>query len=437
MKKKITYFRNAPKIVSHSNPAAYRLACYKSDGDNPIGDLTEKVKEFNEQNKQLIKEAGEAKAEVTRITKEYEEKVTGLNKTLTDQGATVKQLQDTVLELQAKTGHIAKGIGNSDLVLVDDLIAKALEDKPVQEILKDCRLNVPWKTKSWANALWKTEKAKAVGTMTLSTNVTGASIVGVPTISPEIATRGYDETHFRDLFPTLDSATGTFVFYRANTPTGEGSILDVNSGATKSQVDKDLTMIVVNAKYKAGYCDIAKDMLTDIPALQSYLNEELTNDYLDRETYDMLGNLVSSATGPTPGTGSNVIEKLIYVLAGLRQKKYRPNFILVRPAKWADILVTKPADYNTPNSVVITPQGTVAIVGLPVYTTSSNGMDDSHALVGDSRKARIMQVTGEGLKMELFQQHDKAVYENLVTMRVEARVAPIIFRLDAFSYPAI
>lgn len=421
----------APTIKSRVTPfSSHRGACaFKGD----IEELTELVKSYQEDNKKLLKEATDAKAQVEQITKAYEEKVAGLNKDLGEKGATLAQIQSQVLELQAKTGQIAKGYEGNGVISVDELVEKAIEDN--QEIIKSAKLNTTFLTdKLPRKCRWK---KKAAGTITLSNNVTGASITGVPTFSSEIAARGYETTHLRDILQIVDSATGTYTFYQSNTPAGEGSVLRTTAGNTKNPLDKDLTLKVVNADYINGYFDIAKQSLQDIPMLQSFLNEELGQDFLSAETNILGGDLLAAINGPTSASGANAVEKLIYNLAAMMQRKYNPDFMLVRPAKWAEIMVTKPNDYSIPNAVIVTPAGTIAVVGRPLYVTAENLMDDSHAILGESRCAKIMQVIGEGMKMELFQQHDKAVYQNLLTMRIEGREALILTRTDAFSYPAI
>lgn len=424
-----------PKMQTRRMPGLTHngYAAYKSDGgDDEIEVLSARVKQFNEDNKILVKETKEAKAEIERITKEYEDKVAGINKTMGEKDATLKAIKEEVDQLKAKTGDLIKGFGAPQQrgVYAQDLIAKAIKD------------NAPAISKGVIGTTWNTDpipsgmvwREKAAGIITLGANVTGATISATPTFANEVASRGYDETHFRDIFSTFESATGTFAFYRSNTPPGEGSFGTTAPGVAKNPVDKDLTLITVNADYINGYADIAKQSLQDVPVLQSFLNEELNNDFLDRETFHMFSALVGQSTGPNPGTGSNLVEKIIYLIAAQKQLKYRTNAIIVRPAKWAEILVTKPNDYSVPGGIIITPQGNIAIVGLPVYTTATNALTDTKILLGDTRKAKIMQVTGEGMKMELFQQHDKAVYQNLLTMRVEAREELVQTRLDAFSY---
>jgi hypothetical protein len=234
----------------------------------------------------------------------------------------------------------------------------------------------------------------------------------------------------------FDSATGTYAFYRANTPTGDGSITkQTTHGNAKSQKDYDLTLTKVDAEYLAGYADIARQSITEIPMLQSFVGEELIEDYLDQETFNMFSELIAASTGPTVAAGANPMETMIKSIAAVRQIKRRASAIIGRPALWAQLLITKPADYNLPvGSVSISPIGSVMIVGVPFYSTATNALSDTKFLIGDTRQAGIMQVTGEGLKLQVFQQHDQAVYKNLITMRVEARVALLQRRLEAWSY---
>jgi hypothetical protein len=426
---------NAPKIVSRRMPGAHRqgYAAYKTDAVT-VEELNTNVKEYIEQNKGLVKEANEAKAEVLRITKEHNDKVEALNKELTEKGATLKAIQDQVLEMKAKMGTSIFGLtGGGEAPQSFEGLIKSSIEKEAESIAKVDKVNPHgWTT----DKLGKNAKVKAAGTITVANNVTGASFSTMPTWSPEIATRGHDETHFRDIFPTFDSATGTYAFFRSNTPPGDGSITkQTPHGSAKSQKDYDLTLTKVDADYLAGYADIARQALTDIPMLQGFVGEELIEDYLDQETFNMFSELISQSTGPTVAAGANPMETMIKSIAAIRQIKRRANAIIGRPALWSQLLLTKPNDYNLPvGSVAISPLGAIMIVGIPFYSTATNALTDTKFLIGDTRQAGIMQVTGEGLKLQVFQQHDQAVYKNLITMRVEARVALLQRRLEAWAY---
>jgi hypothetical protein len=419
-------------------PGVHRFgfAAYKTDGGSTtIDELHESVKGYMEQNKGLKKDYDDAKAEVIRITKEHNDKVENLNKVLAEKDATLGQIQKEVMEMRAKMATSIFGVGGGPGQLpnsFEGLIKSSLEKEKDGIAKVDNVYQHIWTT----DPIGQNCKVKAASTMTLANNVTGTTITGVTTFSPEIATRGYDETHFRDIFPTFDSATGSYAFYRSNTPPGEGSVTtQTPHGSAKSQMDKDLTLIRVDAEYLAAFVDLARQALTDIPMLQSFVGNELIEDYLDAETYKMWSELLVNSNGPTVTPGANPVETMIKSMAAIRQIKRRVNMITVRPALWAEVLITKPNDYNLPvNSVVITPLGTVSIVGVPMYVTATNALSDTKFAIGDTRQAGIMQVTGEGLKLQMFNQHDKAVYNNVNTLRVEARIALLQRRLEAFSY---
>jgi hypothetical protein len=427
----------AMKIVSRRMPGAHRFgsAAYKTDGTT-LEELNDRVKEFVEQNKGLVKEASDAKAEVIRITKEHSDKVAELNVKLTEKDATLGQIKSQVDEMRAKMATRAFGVigegADNQVKSFQGLIEASIEKNAAQIAVCDQVKSHSWDTE----AIGKQARVKAAGTISIANSVGSVSISGIPTIDQNIATRGHEEMHFRDIFPVFDSATGSYIFYRANTPTGDGSITkQTTHGAAKSQKDYDLTPIKVDADYLAGFVDIARQALTDVPMLQSYVGNELIEDYLDQETFNMWNELVNQSTGPTVATGANPMETMIKSIAAMRQIKRRVNLIAGRPGLWSQLLLTKPNDYNLPvNSVSITPSGTVSIVGVPFYTTATNALSDTKFVIGDTRQAGIMQVTGEGLKLQVFTQHDKAVYNNIQTMRVEARVALLQRRLEAFSY---
>jgi hypothetical protein len=401
----------------------------KTTTDDLVGQLADQVKQFNEDNKGLVKAANEAKAYAEGIKKDYEEKVKELNTNLAAKDATILQIQDSVKELKAKQGSLGSGL-IVPATSVEELIAKSFESEEAISVLKQGRMETPWFT----DKLPKNPRWKAAGTITVSGNVTGASIGSTPTWSDQIWGAERGDLHFRDLFRIIDSATGTFTYYRANTPSGEGSVATVQPAGQKPLIDKDLSIQTATAYYKAGVADIAKESLQDVPMLQSYLNEELVNDYLDTETYDMFVALLAAAngSGTIPVGATKTVEKLIHLIKNQRKSKNRFDRLIVKPDIWAETILTKPNDYSTPNVVTVLPNGQVAILGVPMSVVNTDALTDRQVLIGDSRKAAIMQVIGEGLKLELFKQHDKAVYQNLVSLRVEARVAPIIFRTEAF-----
>ena len=246
------------------------------------------------------------------------------------------------------------------------------------------------------------------------------------------AVRGRRKINIRDLLPVINSTTGLWKFYRQRNPTGEGSIdFQTSAGALKSTIDYDLEEVDVNANYLAATTRIAKQMIQDLPFLQNFVANELVEDYKRTESQKFFDILTAGALGSTNANGKTVLaEKYIVYIANLMANDYYPSAIITTALNWAEILLTKPNDYNVPGGIQIAPDGTILFCGIPLIP--QNNIATGKTLIGDFSKAAIIQA--EGLAVEFFEQDQDNVQRNLITARIEARVGLGIMRPDAFIY---
>jgi hypothetical protein len=388
--------------------------------------VDQKVDQIKKDYEKEVRELKEANTQAETKYKDYEQKVTDLNTELAAKGATLKEIQDEVIQLKAKSGQMS--VQTEKHSSMRGLILK--EWDAAAEKLKNFRSDIHNK-----NNPFPVLETKAVGTMTNANNITGVSINGVPTWNQEFAVRGRMKVHARDIIRTINTGTGIYLFLRQNIPAGEGSVgATAGPGQVKPSRDYDNTMITVTAKYRAGTVDVAAEMEQDIPGLGEYITEELTEDYLRAETFDFMQSLVSaaSANNSLPPGVTVPAEKIPHYVANLEQNDYDPDTLIVRPRQWANLLNTKPSDYSTPGGFVVLPNGEILFAGLRLVKMSTNAISDSQIVVGDFRKALIVQKSGEGFRVEMFKSHDKHVYQNIITFRGEARAELAILRPDAF-----
>lgn len=366
-----------------------------------VENLIEKVDGYKEKQQELISEVQED---------------------LTKKGATIKQILDEVDQIKARGGRMQFKAGN-DVEHTVDILKEAFKehyDKIKAQADETDAVSIKFRTKN-------------VGTMTASANLTGsvqASYASAP------AVRNRQKFHFRDLVQVIPSATGFWKFYRQNKPVGEGSF-DTQSthGNTKSQLDYDFTEVSITVDFIAGFVRIAKQMLQDLPFMQSFVANELIEDYLRAEDLKFFGDLYSSATGVTSNVTSTVtVEKIIKVIANLSEDDYDPNAIVITNAGWAKLLLTKPVDYSLPggNAITIDANGNVMICGVPVLKTKESYIGPNMMLIGDFSKAAIIQA--EGLNVKFYEQDSDNVQRNLVTTVCESRCALAKLRLDSFTY---
>ena len=273
-------------------------------------------------------------------------------------------------------------------------------------------------------------------TMTESANLTGS-------IPREYANQVYSfpqrKVHVRSLLPIGSISQGLFTFPKE---TGETGTVGVQTeGSAKNFVDMSLTMTDAPARYIAGYLQISRQMLEDIPAMTSFLQARLLERYLIAEDAQLLNgsgsgvNLTGLTVAATAASGSSTVdvEQLVDACAQVASADYNATGILVNPLDWASILKTKTASgpYSVPGSIVIDNNGQINIAGIPVYQSTAIAVDKF--LVGDwNMGAQIMQHTGIGVQFSEFDADN--FQKNLITVRVEARIAFPIYYGGAFVY---
>ena len=277
---------------------------------------------------------------------------------------------------------------------------------------------------------------KAVGNMTEAANLTGD-------ITRQYANQVYAlparKVHLRSLLPIGTINQGLFTFpYESG---GEGAPAAQTQGSSKAQVDFDITMKDAAAQYIAGYVRISRQMLDDIPAMTSFLQSRLLEKYLVAEDAQILSgngtapNLQGILPVATAATGAATVdvEQLVQAIAQLETSNYSATGILVNPTDWAAIMNTKNSGsaYSLPASTVVTTDGSVSIAGIPLYKSTAIAVDKF--LVGDwSMGAQIMQ--NQGISVQFSEMDGDNFTKNMITVRVEARIAFPIYYAGAFIY---
>ncbi|WP_395045939.1 phage major capsid protein [Flavobacterium sp.] len=329
------------------------------------------------------------------------------------------ELKSVKEELQGKLDALQAHADKLDLKLQEKGTAANVKsyDAVMQNALKDNFDSVSKVTKGKSTSL----EIKAVGNMTIATNLTGSAVA---TVQDGVSIVPSQKINFTDLVPTVNSATGIYVIYRE---TGaEGSISTQTEGASKSQQDYDLTAVTFNAAYLSGFTRYSKQMAQDLPFLQSFLPMALRRDYFKAENLQFYTALAAAATASTTAKTVDV-EQLVDDMGSLEAIDYDVTGIVLNPKDWANIAITKPNDYSLPGIVTFV-NGKLAINGVPVYKASWVPVDKY--LMGDWAYAKKIAV--DGLAVEFFEQDADNVTKNLITARIEQRVVLGIDRPNAF-----
>lgn len=252
---------------------------------------------------------------------------------------------------------------------------------------------------------------KAVGNMTLSSSLTGTSVLS----------RGTDaflpgtQINFRDLIPTVQSDTLVRGYYKE---TGsEGSISKQTEGSSKSQIDYDLTEVKTVTSYVAGFAKFSKQLMKALPFLQGTLPRLLMRDFYTKENDLFYAAVAAAATGSTTTTETDDIKQIIDYIANQRTAKFAASYVLGNHKQIAALnkLTYTSGYYEGSGGVLTRPDGSMAISG--VTTFGVDWVEDDKILIFDS--SYLERVEAESLTIEFFEQDSDNVQKNLITARIE------------------
>lgn len=327
-----------------------------------LEDISGKLEAGSKESKEVKALVEVAKTEAI----ELKTKVAELNTVLESKGALIVDMQGEIKELKAKSGRLK---GQPGPVLS---VKQLIEDTIMEH--KDAIIQ------SGNGRLIEKIEMKTVGAI-VSANLTGTGNNYVSYLDWRPGMEPIGQFHFRDLVRTIQSETDFVRYPRANVPLGEGSFSRTAEAATKPQVDRDYTMIDLTLSPMAGFAIVSRQSLRNIVFLQSWLPTSMMDQLNDSEDTDFANTLVAAATGSSTLSGygvtlTGVPEKLIGYITNLMKTKFRATAIAVDPNVWAALLVFQPNRTTTPSSTVpysnpfvvtVDANGTVRILGLPVY----------------------------------------------------------------------
>jgi len=215
----------------------------------------------------------------------------------------------------------------------------------------------------------------------------------------------------------------------------EGAPAMTAEGAAKAQVDFELVLASAAVRKVTAYIKVSKEMLDDIPLMESEINQELSeriNLTIDAQllsgdgTGQNLTGILANATAFAPGsfaTGqvNQVItpinaDVLRVAINQISTALFEANYIVMNPSDVAAMDLAKGSDGHYILPPFSTNANTV-VKGIPVI--ANTGVTEGDYLVGDFSKAGVR--FREGLSFDIGYENDDFT-KNFVTILAEARL---------------
>ena len=392
---------------------------------------------------QLNKIASDVSSSVEKTREELNGRIDAITKGQADYSSQIDKLTDLVKEVQGNSEEVQKHSDKLDARLKEltkngmattkaaelttsEAMAKSIVENPEYEAYK----NDPSIHKGIRIPGMLT---KTVGTMTFAASTTGdvAEQTRLP-ILPDV-----DRPNRVRNFIPQGTMIGDSVRY-AKVTGGEGTAGNQTEGNAKDQIDKDMAEQTFNAQVIAAFARISTQMLDDISGMTSYLSYELTRLLMNQEDSQLLTgdgtgtnlyglaasaadeNDLSISTGYDDPNNWDCIQAASGYLAS---QDFMGDCIMVNPADFYEMVGAKGSNgqYVAPYYFDAT-QNTYTLFGVPVYHSSAVAAG-SFFIFDKAAASQLFQRSAPSV--QFFPQDSDNAQKNLVTVRVEERLAHV------------
>lgn len=279
---------------------------------------------------------------------------------------------------------------------------------------------------------------------TITSGGTSAGDLIVPDRVPGIFAPPLRALTIRDLINFGRTTSNSVEFVRENVFTNNAAPVSENPVGLKPESNITFEADSAPVVTIAHWVHASKQVLSDVPMLQSYIDGRLRAGLKLKEEDQLLkgsgvglniDGIYTQATAYSQPAGAVVdtetqIDRLRLAMLQVVLSEYAADGIVLHPTDWANVELLKTSDkaYLFANPRF---QSTPSLWGLPVVTTTA--MTQSDFLVGVFGGGLAVQGWDrEDISLSIATQDDRDFVKNMVKLLVEERVALTVYRPSAF-----
>lgn len=418
---RISQFEQSALAIAVASGLQRKAAQGGNDGGDTL-EVKELVKALTDRDNEIKQFAEKATEEIKTLGKVSEETKTALEK-ISSEGI---KMNDRLLELEQKLAR--RQTNDGDRI------------KSVGETFTDTDDYKSLSSKGRGTARMRLKAVTNITSSTAGTGGVGAAIE--PTRVPGIISRPDRPMTIRDLLMPGRTSSDSIEFVQESG--FQNMAAPVAEGTDKPQSDLSFELKTTPVRTIAHWMRASKQVLADIPLLQSYIDGRLRYglQYVEEQqilagdgTGQNLLGLIPQATDfddDLREAGDTKIKTLRRAILQVRLAEYRASGIVLNPIDWADIELETDSNgrYIWVNVVE---GGQPRMWRLPVVETTAMpagsflvGAFDMAAQVFDREDAAVEVSTEDGDNFR----------KNMVTIRGEERVALAVYRPESFVFGA-
>lgn len=254
---------------------------------------------------------------------------------------------------------------------------------------------------------------------------------------------GSDDFHARDLIPVYPTISDLITYVQFTIDPDADGIGPVASGEQKPDIGYIGAVKTAAVVKLAGLIDLSDEIMSDLVGFRAWLAYELPKALLDAEDAAIYkgpggeGNILGLWTQAdfqelplgSVTSSSNNIDKIAASITEVRTRKRGVNGSVVSPIDWMEMYINKDLELAYTYPVVFAPNGTPTILGVPIYW--SNVFSTGQGITGDFRYGTAI-FQRMAMRVDYSGEHKDNFGKNLVTARIEERIALPIYFPEAF-----
>jgi HK97 family phage major capsid protein len=254
---------------------------------------------------------------------------------------------------------------------------------------------------------------------------------------PTIRGPGVNTIWVRDMLPQGQTSSNMIEY-----PQEKAAQLNADyqiEGALKAQSDLSFEMKQAPIVTLAHWILASRQVLDDVPQLQSYINTRMIYGLRMKEDAELLAGdgaaghiagLITQASVYAPADAAwNTADNVRMMMAQIQAQFYQPTLAVLNPLDWAALQLLKDGNggylFGSPLAPV-----SPRLWNLDVSATYA--MPQGNALVGDGRQAMVWD--RQALTVEVSREDSDNFRRNMVTILVEERLGLSVFAQGAFAY---
>lgn len=412
------------------------------------------MEEKTEVQGEILKELNQTKADLEKTlsaqaTKELNEKSAAIEEKIQAVDAKIEEVKNapkevTKEEIKAILDDLAvtiKSVDRLNIAQKNGKQAQPEQTKTFNEILGETIKDNADKIQNFKSGMPEQRfQMKAVGDMSIGANFPTSGTFSVD-VRNQLIPQPFNRVWLGDVLPQ-GTSNGTSILYPKENGGEGGAALWTDHTADKAQMDFDLTGQNAYFKWIAGFVIIEREMLDDIPFLQSYLQNKMLislkiaeNNFILNGSTDSnpVDGFLDVATA-YDGTFSADVDKIVDAAWGQLVEStfdfYNPTNLILTPRSSVRIGLNKASgsgEYNLPEpSATVGAQGLLNLTGLQTVRTTEIGA--GNFIVFD--RAATMFIKKMQPELRMFEDATLAK-RNKIMFRVEERATLAIFNNNA------